>query len=133
LRTSREMAEALAAVGLASSIITFIDFSVEFRKLVRSISQSQGSLPKELEECHEYIGIIAVWLEDVKRSIPPSSTTVEEDRHLEEAIKRCSQTAKELLVLLESLSRGFVPDENVSRELVRRTRGSLAASRGRER
>jgi hypothetical protein len=54
------MAEALAAVGLASSIITFIDFSVEFRKLVRSISQSHGSLPKELEECHEYIGVVAV-------------------------------------------------------------------------
>jgi hypothetical protein len=127
LRTSREMAEALAAVGLASSIITFIDFSIEFRKLVRSISQSQGSLPKELEECHEYISIVAVWLEDVKRSIPPASTTVEEDRHLEEAIQRCSQTAKELLVLLESLSRGFVPDKDVSRELVHRTRGALGS------
>jgi hypothetical protein len=121
------MAEALAAVGLASSIITFIDFSIEFRKLVRSISQSQGSLPKELEECHEYISIVAVWLEDVKRSIPPASTTLEEDRHLEEAIQRCSQTAKELLVLLESLSRGLVPDENVSRELVHRTRGALGS------
>jgi hypothetical protein len=47
------MVEALAAVGLASSIITFINFSKGFGKLVRGISKGQGSLPKELEECHE--------------------------------------------------------------------------------
>jgi hypothetical protein len=119
------MAEALAAAGLASSIIAFIDFSIEFGRLVRSISQSQDSLPRELEECHEYIKIVAVWLEGVKRSIQPVSMTVEEDRHLEGAIHRCSQTATELLVLLESLSRGSLPAENVSR--VQRTRGAISS------
>jgi hypothetical protein len=117
------MAEALAAIGLASSIMTFIDFSIEFGKLVRSISQSQGSLPKELEECHKYIDIVAIWLEDVKRSIQPVSDTVDENHHLDEAIQRCSQTVTELLILIESLSNGSIPDENVSR--IQKTRGTL--------
>jgi hypothetical protein len=73
---------------------------------VQTISQGQHSLPRELEECHESIHIVAVWLEDVKRSVQPVSTTVEEDRHLEGAIRQCSQTASEFLVLLESLSHG---------------------------
>jgi len=54
------MAEALAAAGLASSIIAFINFSIELGKLVRKISQSQDSLPWELTACHEYIDIVAL-------------------------------------------------------------------------
>lgn len=125
------MAEALAAAGLASSIISFIEFSIEFGKLVRSISKRQGNLPKEFEECHEYIDIVAVWLEDAKRSVQPVSAIVEEDRHLEEAIQKCSQTATELVALLGSLSHGPLPDANIS--LVGRTEEPLSASRGRER
>lgn len=115
----------MAAAGLASSIISFIDFSIEFGKLLRSISRTQGSLPKEVQECHEYIDIVAVWLEDARRSIQPVSTTVEEDRHLEEAIQRCSQTAAELVVLLGSLSPDYLLKENAS--LAGRTREAFVS------
>jgi len=57
------MATELAALqdgaGLASSIITFIEFSVKFGKLVRDIARTQGGLPWELEECREYIDVLA--------------------------------------------------------------------------
>jgi len=79
------MAELVAlegGAGLASSIITFIEFSVEFGKLVRDISRTQGRLPKELEECRDYIGFVAAWLQNIQRSIPARSHT-EEDRLLE--------------------------------------------------
>jgi len=118
------MAEALAAVGLASSIITFIDFSKNFSRLVRSISKGQDSLPKELEECHEYVEVVAVWLEDARRSIDPISTTAEEDQHLQDAIQRCSRIVKELIVLLKSVSGSSVLEENSS--LARRGRGAIA-------
>jgi hypothetical protein len=119
------MAEAFAAIGLASSIITFIDFSKEFGCLVRDISKGQGSLPKELEECHEYVDIVAVWLDGTMRLTEPIDTTVEEDQHLQNAIQRCSQTAGELLVLLESVSKDPGPVE--SRSLRRRTRGPIGS------
>jgi hypothetical protein len=119
------MAEAIAAIGLASSIITFIDFSKKFGSLVRAISKVQGSLPKELEECHEYVDIVAVWLEGARRLTAPISTTVEEDQHLQNAIQRCSQTAGELLVLLESVSKDPGPVEN--RSLRQKTRESITS------
>jgi hypothetical protein len=119
------MAEAIAAIGLASSIITFIDFSKEFGSLVRDIYKGQGSLPKELEECHEYVDIVAVWLEGARRLTAPISKTVEEDQHFQNAIQRCSQTAGELLVLLESVSKDPGPVEN--RSLRQKTRGSIAS------
>jgi len=119
------MAEAIAAVGLTSSIITFIDFSKDFSRLVRSMSKGQGSLPRELEECHEYVGIVAAWLEDARRSTNPINTTAKEDQHLEDAIQRCSQTATELFVLLESVSRGSVPAGNGS--LIQRSREAISS------
>jgi hypothetical protein len=91
---------------------------------VREISKGHGSLPKELEECHEYVDIVAVWLEGARRLTAPISTTAEEDQHLQNAIQRCSQTAGELFVLLESVSKDSGPVEN--RSLRQKTRGSIA-------
>lgn len=131
---------------------------------MRSIAQSQGSLPKELQECQEYIESVAVWLDGVRRSISVAKadeenqdqfikngsavvergtqvlihpiditigkevgssleakfTTIEDDRHLEEAIQQCSRTSIGLLALLESFSGDFQPDEALP--IVQRTR-----------
>jgi hypothetical protein len=100
------MATELAALqdgaGLASSIITFIEFSVKFGKLVRDIARTHGGLPRELEECREYIDVVAAWLGNIRQSIP-DRTHAEEDRLLEQAIERCQNTAGRLMALLETL------------------------------
>jgi len=117
------MAE-LTAVGLASSIITFIDFSIEFGKLMRDVAQSHGKLPEELEECREYIEVIATWLQDIKRTLPTSpSAEEEEDTHLEAAAQRCTKTSSDLIALLESLCGSTTPDPNTS--IVHKTRRTL--------
>jgi hypothetical protein len=41
-----ELAVVEGAAGLASSIITFVDISVKFGKLVRHIIQAQGNIPR---------------------------------------------------------------------------------------
>src|SRR4051794_33414143 len=40
-----ELAAIEAGAGLASSIIAFIDFSIEFAKLVKDVADAQGRLP----------------------------------------------------------------------------------------
>jgi hypothetical protein len=115
----------LAAVGLASSIITFIDFSIEFGNLMRDVAQAHGQLPKELEECREYIGVIATWLQDIKRTLPPGPTAEKEDTHLEAATQRCTKTSSDLIALLESLCGSTTPDPNTS--IVRKTRSTLGS------
>jgi hypothetical protein len=64
-----DLAALEGAAGLARSIITFISFSIEFGMLVRDVAKSQGELPKELEECREYIEVVASWL-DIIRGFP---------------------------------------------------------------
>jgi hypothetical protein len=116
------MAELIAlqgGAGLASSIITFVEFSVEFGKLVRDIARTQGGLPRELEECREYIDVVAAWLEDIRRSIP-SHTHTEEDRLLEQAVERCQNTAGRLVTLLETLCGSAATDGR--RSVVHRAR-----------
>jgi hypothetical protein len=109
-----ELAAAEGAAGLASSIITFIGFSIEFGKLVREVARSQGEFPTELRDCHEYIEIVATWLGDVNWSLPPNRTATEEDQPLEEAVRRCTQTSNELAVLLRTLSNDVVRDSHAS-------------------
>jgi hypothetical protein len=91
-----DLAALEGAAGLASSIKTFISFSIEFGRLVRDVAKAQGELPKELEDCREYIEVVASWLDDINRGLPLNSTAMEEDKHLEEAIRRCTQTSSDL-------------------------------------
>ncbi|KAG4428472.1 hypothetical protein IFR05_016041 [Cadophora sp. M221] len=102
------MAE-LAAIGLVSNIISFIDFSVEFGQLVQDVAQAHGQLPRELEECREHVDAISTWLADIKRNLMVPARLVvevqgdEEDVHLEAAILRCVDTVNGLIKLLSSL------------------------------
>ncbi|KAH7369671.1 hypothetical protein BKA65DRAFT_470928 [Rhexocercosporidium sp. MPI-PUGE-AT-0058] len=98
------MAE-LAAVGLVSNIISFIDFSIEFGQLVRDVAQAHGQLPQELEECHEYVKTISSWLANIKNNlvVPTRLGAEEEDANLEAAILRCTDTSNNLIKLLSSL------------------------------
>ncbi len=49
---------------------------------------------------------------------------MEEDQHLQNAIQRCTRTARKLLVSLEPVSKDPGPVEN--RSLMQKTRGSIA-------
>jgi N-terminal domain on NACHT_NTPase and P-loop NTPases len=117
-----ELAAVEGAAGLASSIITFINFSVKFGKLVRNVAQAQGALPKEFEECQEYIQTVAAWLTDISRSLRQDNLA-QEDKHLEQAIQRCMRICEELVLLLQTLCDGAGQDPHVS--MARRTRKRL--------
>jgi len=105
-----ELAALEGAAGLASSIITFVGFSIEFGKLVRDIAKTQGELPKELEDCQEYIEVVASWLDDINRGLAPNITVTDNDKLLEESIRRCTQTSSELANLLGTLCRKVSKD-----------------------
>lgn len=106
--------------GLASSIITFISFSVEFGKLVRDITRTQGSPPKELEECRGYIDNVALWVEIIRKTPSPGEEMAEENIHLKAAIERCLQTSAQLVSLLSKLSGNA--DTDASKTLAQKTR-----------
>jgi hypothetical protein len=119
-----ELAALEGAVGLASSIISFISFSIEFSKLVREVAKTQGELPKELDDCREYIEIVASWLDDINQGLAVNSSATEEDKHLEEAIRRCAQTSSGLTLLLRTLSSNAVRDSPAT--LGQKTRASFS-------
>jgi hypothetical protein len=81
-----ELAALEGAAGFASSIITFVSFSIEFGKLVRDIAKTQGELPKELEDFEEYIEVVASWFDDINRELAPNITVTDNDKLLEESI-----------------------------------------------
>jgi hypothetical protein len=92
-----EFAAFEAGAGLASSIITFINFSIEFATLVKDITAAHGGLPKELEECRTRIQTVVEWLRSIQRSLDPPHIETPGDILLRLAILQFLGTCDELL------------------------------------
>jgi N-terminal domain on NACHT_NTPase and P-loop NTPases len=104
-----ELAAFEAGAGLASSIIAFIDFSIEFAKLVKDVADAQGSLPKELEECRIKIDTVGEWLRAIQRSLQQRHVEAPGDILLRAAILRFLATCDELLDECQSYTSQSVP------------------------
>jgi hypothetical protein len=92
-----ELAAIEAGAGLASSIIAFIDFSIEFAKLVKDVADAQGRLPTELADCRTKIERVGEWLRTIQRSLQPPYVETQSDILLRGAILRFLATCDELL------------------------------------
>ncbi|KAH6637095.1 hypothetical protein F5144DRAFT_592057 [Chaetomium tenue] len=98
-----EMAEALALVGLASSIVAFVDFSLKIIAAAKSVRDSgHGTLPR----AHE-IGVV---LEDVRLSnlrviqaAVQGGSLSEAERHIMAMATECARLEQELRGVVEKL------------------------------
>lgn len=91
------MAEALAAFGLASNIVQFVDFGM---KLISHGRELYGSAEGVSEE-HTSIEKIAV---DINHMTPNlASEELNHDEGLEELVTDCRRLARDLLAVLDTL------------------------------
>jgi N-terminal domain on NACHT_NTPase and P-loop NTPases len=97
------MAEALAAAGLASSIITFIEFGVKLAKLTKQVYDAHGELPKDLQKCQSIVDEFSDWVRNLKTrqdtALPPSHC----EHSLKRALDECINDCDELLGIFENL------------------------------
>ena len=81
------MAEAMAVAGLASSIVTFLDFGVKVAKLTKQVYDAHGELPKDLQKCQSTVDEFSDWIRSLQSNMGSLPTRV--DEALKTAIDHC--------------------------------------------
>lgn len=100
------MAEAMAAAGLASSIVAFIDASVKLASVCKEFHSNYGELPKELAKCQKLTDEFYLWISDLQRSLSvqdPLIQPTEADSALQNVIVKCVDECKAFQELLSGL------------------------------
>lgn len=92
-------AEALAAVGLASNVLQFVDFTTKLCAQIKEYSSSATGLPKELSRQALQLSALLALLKELSQQ--PSGPKLEKD-----VLEQCQIQAQELSDLLESLQGG---------------------------
>lgn len=100
------MAEIVAAAGLASSIITFIDFSCKVGTRLNELRKLFNELPSDLRTCERLVKILEKSLRRLQcqyapATSPTSPAGMEED--LELLVEGCTETIGDLIELLDCL------------------------------
>jgi methyl-accepting chemotaxis protein len=90
--------EAVAAVGVASAAVQFLDFSVKTLAACKEIRDSSTGSTKANEELNRSVKQLKVMQKTLQQSTHTLSNTY---RQLVRAIQDCSRVADELLQLLE--------------------------------
>ena len=92
-------AEALVAVGLASNVLQFIDFTTKLCITIKEISSTSSGLPKELDRQASRLSNLLGLLRELaeQRKTPVSENDVLGD---------CEEQAQELALLLKSFEGG---------------------------
>ena len=91
------MAEALAAFGLASNILQFVDFGIKLVSYVSGLYASAEGASKE-NAIFEKIAL------DIKRTTRNlASIAANHDEALEDLVKTCNRLARDLLAILDTL------------------------------
>jgi hypothetical protein len=92
--------EALAAIGLASNIIQFVDFGAKFIRIVAEISKSSTGRLQE----HDELEVIAGDL-DQQSSVINSALNASGDPLMSKHLASCKTIASELALLLSGLTK----------------------------
>jgi len=92
-------AEVLAAVGLASNVLQFIDFTTKLCAQIKDYASSASGLPKELSQQALQLSALLVLLKGLPQQ--PNGPKLEKD-----VLGQCQIQAQELSDLLESLQGG---------------------------
>ena len=109
--------EALTALGLASNIIQFVDFSTKLCARIKEIYASSSGLPKELENQAGQLSSLLGTLKELSQQ-PRSSTLTYE------VWERCNSEAQEISSLLKRF------DVGSSKGLVKTTKMAYQSMRG---
>jgi hypothetical protein len=104
------MAEAIAAAGLASSVMTFLDFGIKLAKLTKQVYDAQGELPKDLQNCQSTVDEFSKWIQNLQMIQSKNGAQLNEaDEALEKAIDHCVDDCEDLLKIFQDLLPGPVP------------------------
>jgi hypothetical protein len=106
LRWRYAMAEAMAAAGLASNIISFIDASLKLASICKEFYENCGQLPKELAKCQKLVDEFYLWISDLQRCLSvqaPSIAPTRADIALQNVITSCVEECQCFQELLASL------------------------------
>ncbi|KAI1771881.1 hypothetical protein F4818DRAFT_454381 [Hypoxylon cercidicola] len=117
--------EAVAAVGLASNVLQFFEFTT---KLVRISNELRNDAASSENQDHQVIAThlegLAQGIKDSAQAISQTSATASpEEKALQAVVERCSGLSKDLLDRLKKC--GIQPGQNASR--LRRTRVAFKA------
>ncbi|KAH0534061.1 hypothetical protein FGG08_007340 [Glutinoglossum americanum] len=104
------MAEAIAAAGLASSVVTFLEFGIKLAKLTKQVHDAQGELPKDLQKCQSTVDEFSEWIRNLQtRQSKNGAPSSDADEALKKAIDYCVTDCEDLLRILQDLLPGSVP------------------------
>lgn len=92
-------AEALAAVGLVSNILQFVDFTSQLCVQIKEIASSASGLPKELDRQATQLAELLALLRDLAQDAKGHALG-------EGVLQQCQAQAQELAVLLKSFDGG---------------------------
>lgn len=106
--------EALAAVGVASAAVQFLDFSVKTLALCKEIRDSSDGSTKTNNDLIKSVKVLKAWQKDLQQKC---NTTSGAGRRLVETVRACSRIADQLLQLLEHI-----------REVAQKALGTLRAA-----
>lgn len=106
--------ETLAVVGLASSVVQFVQFAIQLRKEIHEYSSAFGRAPQKITDIERRVSLIQTTLADVE-----DAELDQERRTMED----CNAKIKELLVILDALKLTPRPLEGkaTSREWLQRS------------
>ncbi|KAI1379675.1 hypothetical protein F4677DRAFT_407214 [Hypoxylon crocopeplum] len=94
------MMDPISAAGLASSIITFVDFTIKFAKLAKQVHEAHGALPADLRQCQSILDEFSQWIRNLQTR---QATSPQADRNLSSAIDHCVEDCNDLLDIFQAI------------------------------
>lgn len=94
------MAEGLAAVGVAASILQIIQIGCQIAHRINIYSSKCGDLPDIFKHVHNKIGIINGTLENFRKAIDPNALDEHPQKHILKALTACENEAQSLEALI---------------------------------
>jgi hypothetical protein len=94
------MAEALAAVGLASAIVQFVDFGIKVVKRLSEFSVDLNDVPRTFREINSQLPLIINLLRQTKAQADAQGLSEDTAKALKIVVARCSVKVKELEKIL---------------------------------
>lgn len=101
----------LTVVGLASSIVQFIDFTVKVAARIEDFQKSVQKVPYYLEDVHAQLQLLAATLPRTKERANSGNLTLETRQAVLRVVVGCQRQVQKLADLIERLS----PNVNDSR------------------
>lgn len=117
------MAEALAAVGLASAIVQFIDFGTKIVTRLSDFSAEVEELPKTFRQIRVQLPLILLTLQQTKDQADARQINEETAEALKAVIVECTATVQQLD---EILTKALPNDKDSSWQKYRKALSSLA-------